>query len=144
MGRYKLLFKGFFPEIVVQDFTIRKHQVFLHLRRRRWLNVETSKVIYRNCTLVGKGTRMTVDSRLSQKRSINTVPNTVNSISSFYSVKAKNLLRQYRNYLGDFKTWEQKYHARKWLLYPKISAKIFPLMRPVYTTVIMISLLRCS
>jgi hypothetical protein len=51
--------KGFFPEIVIQDFPIRGHKVFLHIRRRRWLNTETSKVIYRNWTLVEKGTRMT-------------------------------------------------------------------------------------
>ena len=55
----KVLSKGFFPELVVQDFPIRGHKVFLHIRRRRWLNVETSKVIYRNWTLVEKGTRMT-------------------------------------------------------------------------------------
>ena len=50
---------GFLPEIVVQDFPIRGHKVFLHIRRRRWLNMETSKAIYRNWTLVAKGTRMT-------------------------------------------------------------------------------------
>ena len=55
----KVLSKDFFPEIVIQDFPIRGHKVFLHIRRRRRLNTETSKVIYRNWTLVEKGTRMT-------------------------------------------------------------------------------------
>ena len=55
----KVLSKGFFPEIVVQDFPIRGHKVFFHIRRLRWLNTETSMVIYRNWTLVEKGTRMT-------------------------------------------------------------------------------------
>ncbi|MFP5079406.1 transposase [Pedobacter sp. JCM 36344] len=55
----KVLSKGFFSEIVIQDFPIRGHKVFLHIRRRRWLNTETSKVIYRNWTLVEKGTLMT-------------------------------------------------------------------------------------
>ncbi|MBB6498397.1 transposase [Pedobacter cryoconitis] len=53
--------KGFFPEIVVQDFPIRGHKVFYHIKRRRWINVESGKVIYRDWTLVEKGTRMTGD-----------------------------------------------------------------------------------
>jgi len=28
-------------------------------------------------------------------------------------------LRQYRDYLSDFKSWNQKPHAKKWLLYPE-------------------------
>jgi hypothetical protein len=57
----KVLSKGFFPQIVIQDFPIRGHKVFYHIRRRRWLNTETSQVVYRNWTLVEKGTRMTGD-----------------------------------------------------------------------------------
>jgi hypothetical protein len=34
--RKNLLSKGFFPMITVQDFPIRGHQVFLHIKRRRW------------------------------------------------------------------------------------------------------------
>jgi hypothetical protein len=64
MGKYKLLSKGFFPEIVVQDFTIRGPKVFLHFRQRRWLNVE---VIYLNFTLLEKGTRMTGDAWLLKR-----------------------------------------------------------------------------
>ncbi|WP_157262177.1 ISAon1 family transposase [Pedobacter sp. PACM 27299] len=40
-------------------------------------------------------------------------------MSSFYGVKVKNLLRQYRDYLSDFKSWDQKAHAKQWLLYPE-------------------------
>jgi hypothetical protein len=58
-GAVKVLSKGFFPEIVVQDFPIRGHRVFFHIKRRRWLNTDTSRVIYRSWTMVEKGTRMT-------------------------------------------------------------------------------------
>jgi len=58
-GINKVLSKGFFPEIVIQDFPIRGHKVFFHIRRRRWLEVDSNKVVYRNWTLVEKGTRMT-------------------------------------------------------------------------------------
>ncbi|WP_449415940.1 ISAon1 family transposase, partial [Pedobacter metabolipauper] len=40
-------------------------------------------------------------------------------MSSFYGVKAKNLLRQYRDCLSDFKGWAQKAHSKKWLLFPQ-------------------------
>jgi hypothetical protein len=58
-NRAYLLSKGFFPTITVQDFPIRGHQVFLHIKRRRWLNTKTGKVVHRDWTIVAKGTRMT-------------------------------------------------------------------------------------
>ena len=55
----KLQSKGFFDEVTVQDFPIRGHQVFLHIKRRRWMNEASGKVVYRNWDLVVKGTRLT-------------------------------------------------------------------------------------
>ena len=55
----KLHSKGFFPTITVQDFPIRGHKVFLHIKRRRWLNTSTNKVAYRDWNIVAEGTRMT-------------------------------------------------------------------------------------
>ena len=54
-----LLSKGYFPTITLQDFPIRGHKVFLHIKRRRWLNTKTGKVVYRDWTEVAEGTRMT-------------------------------------------------------------------------------------
>jgi len=59
-----LLSKGFFPTITIQDFPIRGHKVFLHIKRRRWLNraanrTKTGRVVYRDWTEVAEGTRMT-------------------------------------------------------------------------------------
>lgn len=51
--------KGFFESITVQDFPIRGHQVFLHIKRRRWLNLSTNQVVFRDWNLVAKGTRLT-------------------------------------------------------------------------------------
>ena len=51
--------KGFFPEITVQDFPIGGHKVFYHIKRRRWINTQSNELIYRNWTLIEKGTRMT-------------------------------------------------------------------------------------
>jgi hypothetical protein len=55
----RLLSKGFFPTITVQDFPIRGHKVFMHIKRRRWLNQRTGKVVYRDWTVVATGTRTT-------------------------------------------------------------------------------------
>lgn len=54
--RKNLLSKGFFPVITVQDFPIRGHKVFPHIKRRRWLNTKTGKVVFRDWTEVAEGT----------------------------------------------------------------------------------------
>lgn len=51
--------KGFFPTVTIQDFPIRGHKVYMHIKRRRWLRVSTGEVIYRDWTVVAPGTRMT-------------------------------------------------------------------------------------
>ena len=57
--QHKLSSKGFFDQITVQDFPIRGHQVYLHITRRRWLNEDTGKVVFRDWNLVADGTRVT-------------------------------------------------------------------------------------
>jgi len=59
LSTIKVHSKGFFPEITVQDFPIRGHNVFYHIKRRRWIDTQSDQVIYRDWTLVEKGTRMT-------------------------------------------------------------------------------------
>jgi hypothetical protein len=51
--------KGFFPTITIQDFPIRGHKVYMHIKRRRWLRVSTGEVIYRDWSVVAPGTRIT-------------------------------------------------------------------------------------
>ena len=57
----KLSSKGFYDEIKVQDFTIRGKEVYLYIKRRRWLNESTGNIVMRNWEVVAKGTRMTKD-----------------------------------------------------------------------------------
>lgn len=52
---------GFHKEIIVKDFPLRGKVVLLHIKRRRWLNKTTQKVVYRDWNLVAQGTRMTVE-----------------------------------------------------------------------------------
>ena len=57
----KLISKGFFDEITVQDFPLRGKAVYLHIRRRRWLNQTTGAVVFRDWNMVAQGTRMTTE-----------------------------------------------------------------------------------
>jgi hypothetical protein len=57
----KLISKGFFDEIIIQDFPIRGQYAFLHIKRRRWLDTTSKKVVFRNWDQVAQGTRMTAD-----------------------------------------------------------------------------------
>jgi len=55
----KLQSKGFYEETTISDFPIRGKKLFLHLKRRKWLNESTEKIVSRDWGLVAKGTRMT-------------------------------------------------------------------------------------
>lgn len=60
-ARVDLESKGFLPEITIQDFPIRDKKVYLHIKRRRWLNTRTGKIEQRDWNQVSSGTRMTVE-----------------------------------------------------------------------------------
>lgn len=55
----RLVSKGFFDEIKVQDFPLRGKAVYLFIKRRRWVNESSGDIVYRNWEHVAKGTRMT-------------------------------------------------------------------------------------
>ncbi|MRX42094.1 DDE transposase, partial [Flavobacterium sp. LC2016-23] len=42
-----------------------------------------------------------------------------NTIASFYGVSGRNLQCQYKDFLSDFKVWDQISHAKKWLVFPQ-------------------------
>jgi hypothetical protein len=50
---------GFLPEKKVKDFPIRDMFVTLHIKRRRWLLIETGKKVSRDWSMVAPGTRIT-------------------------------------------------------------------------------------
>ena len=51
--------KGFIDSSDIEDFPLHGKPVILRVRRRKWLIVDTGKIIIRNWDLVAKGTRMT-------------------------------------------------------------------------------------
>ena len=57
----RLQSKGFHDEITVDDFPLRGKPVKLHIKRRRWTDVKSGKILQRDWKLIAKGTRMTQD-----------------------------------------------------------------------------------
>ncbi|MBA4299878.1 MAG: transposase [Cyclobacterium sp.] len=64
----KLISKGFFDEVTIQDFPLRGKACFLKIKRRKWLNEETGRNVSRDWNLVANGTRMTQEFALFLKR----------------------------------------------------------------------------
>ena len=56
-----LVAHGFHNEATIQDFPLRGNSVYLHIKRRRWLEKESRKLVQRDWELVAKGTRMTAE-----------------------------------------------------------------------------------
>ena len=50
---------GFTQEVIIQDFPIRGKGVYLHLRKRKWLVVNTNSVVTRKFDLTHVGTQLT-------------------------------------------------------------------------------------
>ncbi len=60
-GKALIISHGFHKEITIQDFPLRGRTVLLHIKRRRWLDKTTGKVVQRDWNLVAQGTRMTIE-----------------------------------------------------------------------------------
>jgi hypothetical protein len=56
-----LIAHGFHKEVNIQDFPLRGNTVYLHVKRRRWLDRTTKEVVQRDWNLVAQGTRMTTE-----------------------------------------------------------------------------------
>lgn len=55
----KLESKGFYPCSRLEDFPIREYKVYLEVRRRKWKNLQTGKIVRRDWELTAKGTSYT-------------------------------------------------------------------------------------
>lgn len=55
----KLISKGFYPSATIEDFPIREYKVYLEIKRRKWKDVDTGKIVSRNWELTASGTSYT-------------------------------------------------------------------------------------
>jgi hypothetical protein len=61
LSSFPLSSKVFFPEIQVQDFSIRGKAVFLNIKHCHWEDACTGKTYSRDWQLVASGTRITAE-----------------------------------------------------------------------------------
>jgi len=54
-----LISHGFTDYSIVQDFPVKGKAVYLHLRRRKWLNKDTGEILSRKFDVHCEGTRLT-------------------------------------------------------------------------------------
>lgn len=59
LSKRKLISHGFTPPTTIQDFPIRGQAVYLHARRRKWLDTETNNVHTCTYDLTYDGTQLT-------------------------------------------------------------------------------------
>ena len=62
-----LIAHGFHKEVTIQDFPLRGNTVYLHVKRRRWLDKTFKQVMQRDWNLVAQGTCMTTEFAASLK-----------------------------------------------------------------------------
>ena len=55
----KHISKGFTPGTRVQDFPLRGKAVYLVIRRRKWLDVNTSKILTNDYSFIAQGAKLT-------------------------------------------------------------------------------------
>ena len=47
----RVVFNGFTPAKKIQDYPIRGNAVYLHVRRRKWLDTETKEILTKNYSI---------------------------------------------------------------------------------------------
>ena len=55
----QLISHGFTDSVTVQDFPIKGKSVYLHLRRRKWLDISSNEILSRKFEIAYQGTRLT-------------------------------------------------------------------------------------
>jgi len=50
---------------------------------------------------------------------LDTYPISSNSLENFFHINGAHLGQQYKDFLSDYRTWDQKEHADKWVLFPR-------------------------
>ena len=55
----RIIFHGFTSVKKIQDYPIRGNAVYLHVRRRKWLDTETNEILTKTYAIAFEGTQLT-------------------------------------------------------------------------------------
>lgn len=56
---HRIVFNGFTSARKIQDYSIRGNAVYLHVRRRKWLDTETNEILTKPYPIAFEGTQLT-------------------------------------------------------------------------------------
>ena len=65
---------GFYQESVVRDYPVRGRKMSFHVKRRRWIEIETGKSVSRQWNLVAEGTRFSKEFAAFLKDMLGQIP----------------------------------------------------------------------
>ena len=65
---------GFYEESIVRDYPVRGRKMSFHVKRRRWIEVETGKSVSRRWDLVAEGTRFSKEFAAFLKETYGHIP----------------------------------------------------------------------
>ena len=65
---------GFYEESIVRDYPVRGRKMSFHIKRRRWVEIETGKSVSRRWDLVAEGTRFSKEFAAFLKDMLGQIP----------------------------------------------------------------------
>lgn len=86
------------------------------------VNGSTKKPVLSSVTLLSllpKERDIQKNSRLFKKDCLEKYPITARSLERYYHIDGDQFERQYKEYLSDYRMWDQLSHAENWLLFPE-------------------------
>ena len=109
---------GFYHESVVRDYPVRGRKMSFHIKRRRWIEIETGKSVSRQWNLVAEGTRFSKEFAAFLKE-IESTPVSISTLAARNCLKGQTLRKQYKEKISNYRSWDQLAHAEEYILYPE-------------------------
>ena len=95
---------GFTEYASVKDYPVRNRLLTLHIRRRRYLDADDKSFIL---------------SEIFKKEELDNRPVTSRSVGRSHGIDGDYLGQVYKDHLSDYEHWDQKAHAKEWILIAK-------------------------
>jgi transposase len=77
------------------------------VKRRKWQNLNTKKIVFRDWNLVADGTKMTTEFAFFLKNYLDSSPISCKTLGRLFGLDGKRLEEQYSSHLSGFTDWDQ-------------------------------------
>lgn len=82
--------------------------VYLHVRRRKWLDTETNEILTKTYSIAFEGTQLTKEFVSFFKKRIESTVLSIKTIGEMYCADGDLLARQYKQHISGFEEWEMR------------------------------------